>query len=476
MDGENVDLICIGAGFAGLTAALRARQMGLSVIVLERQSEPKQYNNSRITTGVFHVASNDVRLSPEKLIEAINIETQNYAKPDLVRAIAENAARVVDWLKEQGVTLEHETRMAYVAGRAHLVLTPARAMRAGLDWHGKGGDRTLGVLEDRLVDLGGRILRGLEVAKLVMAEGVCVGVDARPQSHKDGGQMLRFGAKAVVVADGGFQANLAMLKDTVTPQPDRIKVRATPSGTGDGIRMARDIGARITEVGAFYGHIQAIEAMHDDRLWPYPNIDIAATASILVDGSGKRFVDEGRGAVFITNAIAKLADPLSASVVLSRKIWDEVATQGVSPPNPEMTKNGGALIEGPDLATIARAIGVPGNELAATIANYNAALKSGALDRLAPIRTEKKAKAHVIEAPYCAIKVCAGVTNTMGGIDIDADAHVLADDGTPISGLYAAGSTTGGLEGGPNVGYVGGIVKAFVLGLRAGEAAARDVK
>ena len=470
MDGENVDLICIGAGFAGLTAALRARQLGLSVIVLERQSEPKQYNNSRITTGVFHVASNDVRLGPEKLIEAINIETQNYAKPDLVRAIAENAARVVDWLKEQGVSIEHETSMAYVAGRAHLVLTPARAMRAGLDWHGKGGDRTLGVLEDKLIDLGGRILRGVEVAKLVMAEGVCVGLDARHDGH-----MLRFGAKAVVVADGGFQANLAMLKDTVTPQPDRIKVRATPSGTGDGIRMARDVGARITEVGAFYGHIQAREAMHDDRLWPYPNIDIAATGSIVVDGSGNRFVDEGRGAVFITNAIAKLADPLSASVVLSRKIWDEVATQGVSPPNPELTKNGGVLIEGADLATIARTIDVPGAALAATIANYNAAVKSRAIDRLTPIRTEKKAKAHVIEAPYCAIKVCAGVTNTMGGIDIDADAHVLADDGKPIPGLYAAGSTTGGLEGGPNVGYVGGIVKAFVLGLRAGEAAARDV-
>jgi fumarate reductase flavoprotein subunit len=468
MDGENVDLICIGAGFAGLTAALRARELGLSVLVLERQSEPKQYNNSRITTGVFHVASNDVRLPPEKLIEAINTETQNYAKPDLVRAIAETAARVVDWLKEQGVTLEHETRMAYVAGRAHLVLTPARAMRAGLDWQGKGGDRTLGVLEDRIVALGGQVRRGVEVAKLVIANGRCVGVETSA-----GARMM---AKAVVVADGGFQANLAMLKDTVTPQPDRIKVRATPSGTGDGIRMARDAGARITEVGAFYGHIQAREAMHDDRLWPYPNIDIAATGSILVDGSGNRFVDEGRGAVFITNAIAKLADPLSASVVLSRKIWDEVATQGVSPPNPEMTRNGGVLIEGADLAAIARAIDVPGAALAATVADYNAAVTSGALARLSPVRTEKKAKAHLIEAPYCAIKVCAGVTNTMGGIDIDADAHVLTGDGTAIPGLYAAGSTTGGLEGGPNVGYVGGIVKAFVLGLRAGEAAARDNK
>ena len=469
MIGEDVDLICIGAGFAGLTAALRGRELGLSVLVIERQSGPKQFNNSRIATGVFHVASNDVRLGTDGLIAAINTETMNYAKPELVRAIAEDAARIVDWLTAHGVRLEHEKAMSYVAGRAHLVLAPPRAMRAGLDWQGKGPDQTLMTLEKKLVNLGGRVIRGVEVANLVMAEGVCVGVDARHE-----GDMLRYGAKAVVIADGGFQANPAMLKDSVTPEPTRVKLRATPSATGDGIRMARDAGAKITEIGAFYGHILAREAMTDDRLWPYPNIDIAATASILVDGTGKRFVDEGRGAVFVTNAIAKLADPLSATVVLSRKIWDDIATGGVSPPNSELIDNGGTLVEAAGIAGIARAIDVPADALAATLAGYNAALKGATLDRLSPIRTEKKAKAHAIEAPFCAIKVCAGVTNTMGGIDIDADAHVLTDKGTIIGGLYAAGSSTGGLEGGPNVGYVGGIVKAFVLGLRAGEAAAKD--
>jgi fumarate reductase flavoprotein subunit len=471
MVGEDVDLLCIGAGFAGLTAALRASELGLRAIVLERQTEPKPYNNSRITTGVFHVASHDARLPPDKLIEAINAETQNYAKPELVRTIAETALRTVEWLRGHGVTLAEEKSMSYVAGRVQLALTPVRAMRAGLDWPGKGGDRTLSVLEERLVDLGGRVMRGVEATKLVMASGACVGVEARQRQ-----QMHHFAARAVVVADGGFQANLAMLKDTVTPEPSKIKVRATPSGTGDGLRMAREAGAAITELGAFYGHVLAREAMHDERLWPYPNIDVVATGAILVDGAGKRFVDEGRGAVFVTNAIAKLADPLSASVILGRKTWDELASSGVAPPNPEMIKNGGALIEGADPAALARALDVPGAALAKTVADYNAALTGGALGALTPIRTERKAKAHPIEAPYCAIKVCAGVTNTMGGIDIDADGRVLSDNGIVIPGLYAAGSTTGGLEGGPNAGYVGGIVKAFVLGLRAGEAAARDTK
>jgi fumarate reductase flavoprotein subunit len=139
-----------------------------------------------------------------------------------------------------------------------------------------------------------------------------------------------------------------------------------------------------------------------------------------------------------------------------------------------MTKNGGTLIEAADLPGLAHAIGVPAKTLVETVAAYNGALKTGALQTLSPIRTEKKAKAHPIEEPYCAIRICAGVTNTMGGIDIDGDGRVLSETGRVIPGLYGAGSTTGGLEGGPNVGYVGGIVKAFVLGLRAGEAAAKD--
>ena len=95
---------------------------------------------------------------------------------------------------------------------------------------------------------------------------------------------------------------------------------------------------------------------------------------------------------------------------------------------------------------------------------------------LSSIRTQTKAKAWPIDGPpYCAIRVCAGVTNTMGGIDIDGGARVLDRAGRPIPGLYAAGSSTGGLEGGPNAGYVGGVVKAFVLGLLAGESVAQDM-
>jgi len=267
---------------------------GMSALVLERQAGSKPYNNSRIATGVFHVASNEVRLGEAGLVEAIDEETQHYAKPELARAVATHAARCVDWLIGQGIGLEVEASMSYVSNRRHLVLSPRREMKAGLDWPDKGGDVALQTLEAKLVARGGRVQRGVEALSLEMKDGRCVGIAAR----HDGGR-LTYRARAVVIADGGFQANPDMVRGTVTPDPARIRLRATPSATGDGIRMAAAAGARITELGAFYGHVLAREAMTDDRLWPYPNIDVAAVAAILVDGTGRRFVDEGRGAVFV---------------------------------------------------------------------------------------------------------------------------------------------------------------------------------
>jgi fumarate reductase flavoprotein subunit len=470
MIGEEADVVCIGSGFAGLTAALRAAERGASVLVLERESGPKALNNSRITTGVFHVASNEALLGEEELVKSIAEESAGYAKADLARAIAKDAGRTIQWLKDQGGQFQDGGQMSYVPGRTHVVLAPAREMKAGLDWPAKGGDKMLELLESRLAARQTRILRGVDAQALEMKGGRCVGV----QAMHDGAKVVYGARKAVVIADGGFQANPQMVTGTITNDASRVRLRATPTGTGDGIRMAQAVGAKITELGAFYGHILAREAMTDERLWPYPNMDVLAVGAILVDKHGERFVDEGRGAVFITNAIAKLDDPLGASIVMTRAIWDTVGRTGTAPPNPEMTNNGGTLIEAPDLASIARAIEVPSDALAATVAAYNVALKNNELARLKPIRTEKKGKAHPIDAaPYCAVRVCAGLTNTMGGIDIDADCRVLDSKGVPIPGLLAAGSSTGGLEGGPNCGYIGGVVKAFVLGLRAGETAAR---
>jgi fumarate reductase flavoprotein subunit len=471
MSEPEFDLIAVGGGFAGLTAAARAADLGLKTLVLERDSDDRYFCNSRITSGVFHVASNNVRLGADELIAAIEIETAGYAKPELVRAIAENAGKTVEWLRAAGVKFEARG-VGYVNMRQHLVLAPPRRMRAGLDWEGRGGDYTLRVLEAHLAKSGGNVRRGAEVTGLIMTDEACTGV-----SVIEGGAAREISAANLVIADGGFQANAGMLQGSVTGAPGRVRLRATPSGTGDGIRMAAEAGAALTELGAFYGHLLAAEAMTNGALWPYPIMDIVAVAGVMVDGHGNRFADESQGGVFLSNAVAKLDDPLSATVIMSREIWDQVGASGIAPPNPLLLDHGGTLIEAPDLGSLAASIEVPADALQATLADYNKAFAKDRLADLIPVRGEGRHEAYPLgTGPYCAIRVCAGVTNTMGGIDIDENCRVLKPDGSAIGGLYAAGSCTGGLEGGPNVGYVGGLIKAFAFGLIAADHAAAAAK
>ena len=103
-------------------------------------------------------------------------------------------------------------------------------------------------------------------------------------------------------------------------------------------------------------------------------------------------------------------------------------------------------------------------------------VRAGSAPALSPTRTTKTYPAHMFEkAPFYAIPLCAGITVTSGGVAVDGQARVLDTSDAPILGLYAAGSVVGGLEGGPNAGYVGGLIKAFGIGRIAGRAIAAAV-
>ena len=112
--------------------------------------------------------------------------------------------------------------------------------------------------------------------------------------------------------------------------------------------------------------------------------------------------------------------------------------------------------------------------LVETVTGYNDAIRDGRLDALYPTRSTRSGQPRAIETPpFFAIPICAGITNTMGGIAIDGHGRVKRPDGSTIDGLYAAGGATGGLEGGGALGYVGGLIKACVFGLRVAEHATR---
>ena len=460
------DVIAVGGGFAGMVTACRAGQLGLKVAVLEREIEERYRCNSRYTTGVFSVMGQPARSPMEHLAQTIMKGTDGTAKPELARTIGANAGRAADWLIEEGMRFMAVT----TPGGRQLMLGPPRRFKEGLDWEGRGGDYLLRKFEEHLAARGGELLRGTRVESLVTDGGRCVGVNAVRN-----GKPLRLEATNVAIADGGFQANAEMVKRYIAPSPERLLVRAAPGGRGDGIRMAEAAGAALSGFGGFYGHLHHIDAMNNERLWPYPHFDAVAEVSLLVGADGKRFTDEGLGGVFMTNAVARLQDPLGTFVIYDDAMWK--GEPGKAQPvavNPFLLSGGGWMHSAPDLASLANKTGLPARALEQTVREYNDAVLNNRVAQLQPARTTTRFKPlPLATAPYHAVPLCAGLTQSMGGIEINGQAQALRPDGSAIPGLYAVGAPVSGIEGGPRVGYAGGLCKAFVLGLVAAEHMAR---
>ena len=240
--------------------------------------------------------------------------------------------------------------------------------------------------------------------------------------------------------------------------------------------MVSAIGGAATDLDYFYGHLLCREAFTNDLLWPYPVLDDIAAASIVVAESGRRFADEGGGGIFLANTVARRENPLSAVVVFDSKIWDGPGRAGRIPANPQLERSGATIFRGNTMGELVAAARLPCAALADSVMEYNSALHSGSLAKLAPRRTTTSYAAMPIEvSPLYVIQACAGITYTMGGIRINGEGRVAGRNGRSIEGFYAAGTTTGGLEGGERVHYVGGLSRAGVFGMKAAEHIARSV-
>ena len=405
--------------------------------------------------------------APEKLFRAIVDGSGPNAQPAIARAIADNGKRTIAWLTHEGACFTSRALRHEQPGQQ--VLAPPRSDTAGLDWEDRGADLLMQRLEQNLTQRGGILMRGATVELLVVEGNACVGVNV----VRDG-QRLQIRANTVVIADGGFAQARTWWRNTLRRVLITCLPVSDPAPKATASAWPNEQARPLADFGAFYGHIHHRSAMTNAQQWPYPHLDAAAEVGILVGPDGKRFTDEGHGGVCMANAIAQLPDPLSAFLILDDAIWQMEPTLTTTvPANPTMIDAGGEMITASDIAALAARIGVPQNVLTQAMRDFNQAIDNNNLARLAVPRSIRKHKPMPIRIPpFHAIPLCAGVTGTMGGVVINEHAQALRPDGTVFPGLYAVGTPVAGLEGGPRAGYVGGLSKAFILGLLAGEHAA----
>lgn len=461
-------LVVVGGGLAGLATAARASELGLRVVLAEAGTGECYPCNSRFSGGILHAAYQDIRLPPAELMR--RMEQSGVCDRRQAQAIADDAARAFDWLRAHGAKVLHFPHLK----RGAWVLAPPRPMVTGLldggAWRGRGSDLTLRALRATATASGCVFMEGTRAEAILWEDGRCAGILARNAQGT-----LRIDAPMVALADGGFSGDAELFRRHIGPAPHKVVQRGAGTGRGDALRMALAVGARTSALDRFYGHLLSADALGNERLWPYPQIDALAAAGLIVDRDGQRFVDEGLGGIHASNVLASLAEPDSATVIIDAATWNVAGRIGLVPPNPLLRKHGGTVHEAGDIRSLARMARLPEDALVRTVESYNAALRSSKLNTLQPPRSTGKAAAlPIAQAPFMAIPVCSGITNTMGGLQIDASARILDEQERPLPGLYAAGASTGGLEGGPAVHYVGGLMKALVFGLRAAEHAARS--
>jgi len=485
------DVIVIGGGNAALNAALSAREAGANVLVLERAQREKRGGNSAFTGGGFrmvHHGTEDIRAvvpdlteeeiartdfgqyTAEDYLDDLGRVTQYYIDPDLAETLVRSSTDTVRWMQTQGVRFEPRW------GRQAFNVNGRFKFFGGVVVAAKGGGRGL---VDYLYKSAEQ--RGVQVRYGVRARALMRGADGIEGVRAlTGGREEVIGARAVVLACGGFEANREMRTRYLGPGWDMAKVRGTRYNTGDGISMALDVGAQS------YGQWSGCHSVQWERYAPdFGDLDARTSSQrhsypfgIVVNAEGRRFVDEG--ADFRNYTYAKYG-----RIVLQQPgsfAWQIFDQQVAYLLREDYRLRGATKVQADTFEElVARMEDVHPGQFLETVRTFNAAVKRDVAFNpnikdgkgTTGLALDKSNWANPIEKPpFEAYSVGCGITFTFGGIKIDTATHVLDVEDAPIPGLHAAGELVGGLY---YFNYPGsaGLMGGAVFGRIAGREAAR---
>lgn len=441
------DVVVIGAGGGGLSAAIEAHDAGAHVILVEKM--PFVGGNTARATGGINAAGTSFQKEAgiEDTVDVHYADTMKGGEelndPELVKFMTENAADAVNWLTDLGADLSDVGSLGGASfKRAHRPTGGAPV-----------GDHLVNVLyqnsEERNIDT----MLNTEATEVIYENDKVTGIKAvATVDGKEVNYIIK--ADAVVIAAGGFGHN-PELYTKYQPQLEGFISTNQPGATGDGIVLAEELGADLTDIE----QIQIHPTVHPETAGLITEA-VRGNGAILVNEKGARFTDE-----MLTR------DKVSAAILEQEgKHAYLVFDQGVRESLKAIEKYvaQGLTTEGETPEALAEAMGMDPATLKATITAWNEAVKSGndaAFGRSAgmDIAFEK--------APFYAIEVAPGVHHTMGGIKINTSAEVVDTKGSIIPGLFAAGEVTGGVHGAERLGG-NALADIIVFGREAGVNAA----
>jgi fumarate reductase flavoprotein subunit len=448
--GAEAQVLAIGAGACGLTAALRAADHGAEVVVLERDAAPS--GSTAMSSGFIPApgtraqrAAGIANDDAARFAADIQAKAKGLAEPALVRLATARIGPVIDWLEEdhglEWVVLDGFLYPGHSRHRMHAV-----------------PERTGAALLARLARAAGdvTVMTAAHVTGLY-AEGARVrGVRvARP-----GGGEERIACRALILACSGYGGDRALVAEHI-PAMAAAPYHGHAGNRGDALRWGLALGAGAGCLSGAQGHGSLAHPHGALITWA-----LMTEGGIQVNAHGRRFSDEHQG--YSEQAIPVLAQPGGIA-------WDILDARLLALaekfPDFRAAREAGAVRAAPDAAALARVTGAPEAALAATLAHAAACARGAAADPFGRDFTTRPA----LTPPYFAIRVTGALFHTQGGLMIGADGRVLRPDGAPLPNLFAGGGAACGVSGPELSGYLSGngLLSALAFGALAGEGAAR---
>lgn len=439
---DDYDVIIVGAGGAGLTAAIQAHELGLNVAVFEKNSSLGG-NTTRASSGMN--ASESLVQLDEGIIDNKEDFYQETLKGggllndrELLRYFVDHSAAAIDWLRNHGIELTNLTITGGMSKkRAHRPASMAPV----------GNYLITGALK-QIQQEGIPVFNNAKVVKLLQDENK--NVNGVQLETEEGTKAVS--AKAVLLASGGFGSSKELIKKY---RPDLVDYKTTnqPGATGDGLKLADQIDAQLEQMDFIQVHPTA--QTDTDHVYLIGE-GLRGEGAILVNKSGRRFVNEMNTRKIVSNAITNLNED-GAYLIFDQGIRDNFTAV-------EFYDHIGLVQHGDNLTELAQAIDVSGSNLEETIKTWNEAVntkndsefgRTTGMDRL------------IAKGPFFAIHINPAIHYTMGGIHINSKTEVLDTNGNVINGLYAAGEVSGGLHGNNRIGG-NSVAETVVFGRQAG--------
>jgi tricarballylate dehydrogenase len=448
---ERYDAIVVGTGLAGLSAALRAKEEGGKVFVVDKAPETSMGGNSRFSGGALRTPSDTV--SAADLVKEAMDMSGGRANPRLAHVLYHEATEALKWLRDYGVPIlrSDEERPDFKGSK--------------MPWHAKGnGYGLIAALFPNLAKNNVRVSFDTKALHLDLDEkGTVNGVVVRDRT----GTRTLLGP--VILATGNFQANTEMRARYLGHGADALIVRGSRFNTGDGINMAMEAGAQsFGNWGDFHSAVLDARSAQvecgETNINTYPH-------TVMVNVDGNRFVDEGADffdTTYVTYGKACLAQPGGRAYCLfDAKAAERGLVYGL--------REDFEPLQAGTLRRLAEMLGINADNLERTIAEYNASINDKPFD---PERRDGKSTTGIIPPksnwalpldtpPFFALPATGGITFAFGGLKVDENCRVLDTEDRAMPGLYAAGEIMGGVF---YQKYPGGasLVRSLVFGRIAG--------